>query len=197
MAARQGKPEEELFFQRPSSNGEDSPTVEPLRIHKPQSPKPPKESRNKPPSNNLSFPLPPGASSSANPLPYPEYEDTPPPRPIEAKQYRTYHPDDPRPSSGRRGSAAGQQKPAASRKDSYDTAPKLNTSPLDKRGPGLAERRGTAPKPLPESPGPGKHSFPLKKIEFPSKHFWNWDIFTSRSLAKTSRQLQTVFILAV
>ncbi len=28
------------------------------------------------------------------------------------------------------------------------------TSPVDKRGPGLAERRGTAPKPLPESPGP-------------------------------------------
>lgn len=37
---------------------------------------------------------------------------------------------------------------------SYDTTPRLASSPVEKRVPRLAERRGAAPKPLPESPGP-------------------------------------------
>ncbi|KAH8792739.1 hypothetical protein BGZ57DRAFT_526367 [Hyaloscypha finlandica] len=162
MASRQGKPDEELFLQRPS-NGEDSPTVEPLRISKPLSPKPRADSASSgrtkyppPSSSKLTFPLPPGASSSASPLPYPDDEDTYEyPRPSEPR--RAPYPDDPRPAPDRSGSGGAskeQARPAPSRKGTNDTTPRLTTSPIDKRGPGLAERRGTAPKPLPESPGP-------------------------------------------
>ncbi|KAG4414998.1 hypothetical protein IFR04_011872 [Cadophora malorum] len=158
MAGRQGKPDEELFFSRPS-NGEDSPTVEPLRISKPTSPKPRADSAasgrvNYPaPTSKHSFPLPPGASSSASPLPYPDDDDIYT-RPSESRKPKAPYPDDPKPSSGRSGSGS-QGRPASSgRTASNDSTSRLNTSPLDKRGPGLAERRGTAPKPLPESPGP-------------------------------------------
>lgn len=164
MSSRQGKPDEELFLQRPS-NGEDSPTVEPLRINKPMSPKPRADSaasgRTKyqpPSSSNINFPLPPGASSSANPLPYPDDEDTYEyPRPSEPRTQRAPYPEDPKPvpdRSGSGGASKEQGRPAPSRKGTNDTTPRLTTSPVDKRGPGLAERRGTAPKPLPESPGP-------------------------------------------
>jgi hypothetical protein len=165
MASRQGKPDEELFLQRPSSNGEDSPTVEPLRINKPMSPKPRADSaasgrtKYQPPSSSkITFPLPPGASSSANPLPYPDDEDTYDfSRPSESRTQRAPYPDDPKPVPDRTGSGGASNKeqgrPAPTRRGTNDTTPRL-TSPVDKRGPGLAERRGTAPKPLPESPGP-------------------------------------------
>ena len=165
MATRQGKPDEELFLQRPSSNGEDSPTVEPLRINKPNSPNPRGESAasgryNYPPpskSNPPTFPLPPGASSSASPLPYPDDEDTYNyPRPS-SRTHRSPYPEDRRTTPDRSGSGGSseQGRPAPTNKKAQnDTTPRLTTSPVDKRGPGLAERRGTAPKPLPESPGP-------------------------------------------
>jgi hypothetical protein len=163
MASRQGKPEEELFLQRPS-NGEDSPTVEPLRISKPMSPKPRADSaasgrtKYQPPSSSkVTFPLPPGASSSANPLPYPDDEDTYDyTRPSEPRTQRAPYPEDPKPvpdRSGSGGASKEQGRPATARRGTNDTTPRL-TSPVDKRGPGLAERRGTAPKPLPDSPGP-------------------------------------------
>lgn len=155
MAAR-GKSDEELFLPRPSSNGEDSPTVEPLRISKPTSPTP---RYNYPvPSSMHKFPLPPGASSSANPLPYPDDEeigtyDYPS---TEPRSQHAPYPDDPRPSDRHgSGSASSQGRPPTNgRMGQNDTSPRLNTSPVDKRGPSLAERRGNAPKPLPESPIP-------------------------------------------
>ena len=157
MATRQGKPDEELFFSRPS-NGDDSPTVEPLRISKPTSPKPRADSAASgrynypPPSNKQTFPVPPGASS-ANPLPYPDDEDNyTSSRPSDSRAYRAPYPDD-RPVPERVGSGDQSRPSPSSRKASNDTVPRL-TSPSDKRGPGLAERRGTGPKPLPESPGP-------------------------------------------
>lgn len=161
MAARHGKPDEELFLNRPA-NGDDSPTVEPLRITKPQSPDPRTDSParfNYPPpvTKQQSFPLPPGASSSANPLPYPDDDDdyhyT---RPADAHSQRPPYPDDRRPASDAGSSSSGDRarSSASSRTGANDTTPRLNMSPIEKRGPGLAERRGTAPKPLPESPGP-------------------------------------------
>ena len=149
-ASRHGKPEEEMFLQRPTNP--DSPTVEPLRIHKrdSRSPEPsyPRPSNTQQPS----FALPPGASSSPAPLPYPD--DRPPiqQRPAAARSesaqgppsrsYRTSPPPNDsgksnvpeypaslRPQAGR----DGQANPSASR---------------------LAERRGNIPKPLPDSPGP-------------------------------------------
>lgn len=153
--AAQGKPDEELFLERPSSNGEDSPTVEPLRITKPTSPKP---RYNYPATSSMhTFPLPPGASSSANPLPYPDDEDTYEYPQPEARTQRLPYPEDRTTSpenSGSRG-ARNQARPTANgRSAQNDTTARLTTSSIDKRGPRLAERRGTVPKPLPESPGP-------------------------------------------
>ena len=169
--SRQGKPEDELFFQRPSSNGEDSPTVEPLRISKPMSPKPRTDSLSTSNSrfnypvptsststSQHSFPLPPGASSSANPLPYPDDKDVYKyPRPSESRVHRAPYPEDPRPAPERTASSqSGGSEPrqGINRVGTNDTTPRLSASPVEKRGPGLAERRGTFPKPLPESPGP-------------------------------------------
>lgn len=181
MASRNGK--DELFFQRENNNGGDSPTIEPLRINKPASPQPPRtdsgqgQRYNYPPpkqASKHSFPLPPGASSSALPLPYPDDEGTFQYSKPEAKPNRAPYPDDedrvqrhaspqqyntsasppPRTASGQSGYSDGRPNPN-NRKPSYDTAPRLGQSPTDQqRQPGLAQRRGTAPKPLPESPGP-------------------------------------------
>jgi len=186
MASRQ-KADDELFF-RSNSNGEDSPTIEPLRINKAQSPSPPRSQTgstasgsgryNYPPPVKHTFPLPPGASSSAAP-PLPHFpdddEDDEPeleyPRPAEPRTNRAPYPDDTQNSIPDRGThtsspysinsassrnaSSDQGRPAAgSRKGSYDTSPRIGTSPVEKRGPRLAERRGTVPKPLPESPGP-------------------------------------------
>lgn len=159
MGSRQGKADEELFLQRPS-NGEDSPTVEPLRISKPMSPKPRTDSAA---SNRLNqatlskqptFPLPPGASSSAKPLPYPDDEDIYKyPKPSESREHRAPYPEDPRPTSDRTasGESGRDQGRKPSKSTQNDTTPRLTASPVDKRGPGLAERRGTAPKPLPDT----------------------------------------------
>lgn len=140
MAARHGNPSEELFLSRPS-DGDDSPTVEPLRIHKPNSPRP------QPPSSST-YP-----SQTKSALPYPDEDNNyKSPRPAQRPPY----PDDRRPTpENRSGSAGSGSRPGPNRQEINDTTPRLTTSPVDKRGPGLAERRGTAaPKPLPESPGP-------------------------------------------
>jgi hypothetical protein len=162
MASRQ-KAQEELFFQQRNGNGEDSPTIEPLRINKPASPSPPRTgsaSSSKynysPPTKHV-FPLPPGASSSAAPLPYPD-EDTgtfnfpaPPesaqPVPDRSQQESPLYASQPQPSS----------RPAAqNRKGSYDTGPRIGTSPVEQTGSRLAERRGVAPRPLPGTASPQK-----------------------------------------
>jgi hypothetical protein len=141
----------------------DSPTVEPLRIFKPASPKPTQD-RFKypaPPSSSSSkptFPLPPGASSSAAPLPYPDDLDERFSQPAKPSG-RLPYPDD----SGRKSSASSGGRiytpptiatvAAGGPKTYNDTSPRLNMSPVERKGTGLAERRGTAPKPLsPTSP---------------------------------------------
>ncbi|OAA61271.1 Fso1 [Niveomyces insectorum RCEF 264] len=176
MAERsRGVPDEELFMSRPVDDC-DSPTVEPLRIFRPQSSDGPSGSsdnaassrfRYPPPPSSASaasypaataakpasaaastqaqrpaarptFPLPPGASSSANPLPYPVDDDQPIPQASRAN--RPPYPDD---------------RPQISTSGNYnDTSPRLNLSPVGgKKTPGLAERRGAAPTSLsPTSP---------------------------------------------
>ncbi|KAH8884442.1 hypothetical protein GQ53DRAFT_797716 [Thozetella sp. PMI_491] len=154
-------PDEELFMSRPAPAEEscDSPTVEPLRIFKPLSPKPDSVSRYKypaPPTSSSpassssklpplpSFPLPPGASSSPAPLPYPDDDNR-------------------RPSDGGRKGSSGS--------GGYnDTSPRLNLSPVDKQSGGLAARRGTAPKPLsPTSPDDDKDELFAKPLGNPAK----------------------------
>ncbi|ORY65912.1 uncharacterized protein BCR38DRAFT_456589 [Pseudomassariella vexata] len=152
-----------MFLNKPYDDC-DSPTIEPLKIFKPQSPVPAAERPQDrfrypaPSSSKPTFPLPPGASSSAQPLPYPEDEDLRPSQPSTSTR-PPYSDDSRRPSGG----SGRTYSPTTSVKSDRlnDTTPRLDTSPIEKRGPGLAERRGTAPKPLPgalspstSSPGP-------------------------------------------
>ncbi|KAH8159421.1 hypothetical protein CIB48_g8823 [Xylaria polymorpha] len=152
---RHGRPDEEMFLNKPAEDC-DSPTVEPLRIFKPQSPKPQADKMSDrfkypaPVASKPSFPLPPGASSSAAPLPYPDDDDLRIGQSTQSSR-PPYLSDDRKPSTSKiYTSPAG---PSGSGRLN-DTTPRLDTSPIDKRGPGLAERRGTAPKPLPWDPQP-------------------------------------------
>lgn len=169
MERSRGVSDEELFLNR-SRRGDDcdSPTVEPLRIFKPPSPKPaerfrypaPPSSSAPPPLPKPSF-LPPGALSSADslPLPYPDDDDDGAAARKPVKPTVTPYPG---PSSS----------------PHNDTSPRL-TSPSDRIGPGLAERRGTAPKPLsgPSSPDddggdlfakPLAGSMPAPAVDYPA-----------------------------
>ena len=163
-------PDDELFMSRPRPAEDcDSPTVEPLRIFKPQSP-PGDKNSNRPrypappssssPAGSSSSPaskpaiaaLPPlpsfpfGASSSAAPLPYPDDAQKAQPKPKPQPSRLPYPDDGPRTSSpaGRVYSpppvSMGVPPPQASA-----ARPTVNTG---EKKTGLAERRGTAPKPL-------------------------------------------------
>ncbi|KAI1142751.1 hypothetical protein F5Y05DRAFT_408199 [Hypoxylon sp. FL0543] len=153
---RHGRPEEEMFLNKPAEDC-DSPTVEPLRIFKPQSPRTGSDEPSErfkypaPASSKPTFPLPPGASSSAAPLPYPDDDDHQIAQPSQSSR-------PPYPVDGRRpsGNKVYTSPTSSIQTGSYnDTSPRLDTSPIEKRGPGLAERRGTAPKPLPGALSPG------------------------------------------
>lgn len=126
-----GRPDEEMFLNNPAAgrrnDGDESPIVGPLRIHKPQS------------SGTAATPQ----SATAAALPYPDDR----PRQQKSQSPSSQHAPYPEPNSriaSPAQSASSADYPAALR-------------PRDGREskPSLAERRGNAPpKPLPESPGP-------------------------------------------
>ena len=123
-----------MFLDRPS-NG-DSPTIEPLRIYK-------RDSRSPEPA--AAFPLPPGASSSPAPLPYPDDRQK---RPVNGRkttdeQGRASPAYQTSPPRGALAEPTGAGIPAA-----------LRPQGRDGQNSRLAERRGNIPKPLPDSPGP-------------------------------------------
>lgn len=151
MERSRGVSEEELFLNKPAdAENCDSPTVEPLRIFKPQSPTPQTDrfkyppppsssSSSSTPVSKPSFPLPPGASSSAAPLPYPDDVDL-----------------QPRKQSSRPTVAAAKQY-GSDYVNTLNTSvsPRLNAaSPTESKSPTLAERRGNAPKPLSDPASP-------------------------------------------
>lgn len=146
---RHGAPAEELFLQRPKP---DSPTVEPLRINK-HSP----ETAQRPSfADSPVFPLPPGASSSPAPLPYPDDRSPPQQRPSYGRNDSSTgrgSPQYPAPSSGRSGAAAD---PSKSKNAAIPSALKPREGRDGSSGSTtIAERRGNAPpKQLPDSPGP-------------------------------------------
>ncbi|KAK7739991.1 hypothetical protein SLS53_005585 [Cytospora paraplurivora] len=174
-----GIPEEELFLSHPARNDGDSPTIEPLRIFKPQSPKPaadrpagrfnypypaPTSSAASSSYSKPAFPLPPGASSSAAPLPYPDDDD----HRFASKPARPAYTTDSRKSSaasGRAYSSGGSASPAPGGYN--DISPRLNLSPVESTRPGLAERRGTVPKPItsPTSPSGDKDELFAKPLQ--------------------------------
>ena len=150
-----GIPDEEMFLSKPAPEDcGDSPTVEPLRIFKPQSPEPAGRASFVPPSKP-SFPLPPGASSSAAPLPFPDDDDIR--RPTPPKPY---------------GSAYN------------NTAPRIDTNPAERK-PGLAERRGASPKVIhsPSSPDAdhGLFARPLKEQPRPAASNTNYPNYQSKT----------------
>ncbi|KAK3694976.1 hypothetical protein B0T22DRAFT_370162 [Podospora appendiculata] len=187
--------DDELFMSRPGPAAEDcdSPTVEPLRIFHPAagtaSPKPDRASdRYKfpvPPSSSSvasssssapkpavaslpplpSFPMPFGASSSAAPLPYPEDNDHRATQ--QSKPSRLPYPDDGRKASTPANRIQTSSPPAAWSPNEIPI--RLSMSPVDKK-PGLAERRGTAPKPIqsPDSPGGDKDELFAKPLRNPA-----------------------------
>ena len=160
--ARRGSPGEEMFLDKPSTS--DSPTIEPLRISKRESlsPEPRATSAASQKSgrgNANAYALPPGASSSPAPLPYPDDRDQRPnngrvpnsKRFDAAEQGRaspTYGAPSPPPLTASELARSGiPEYPSKIRaRDPRDVQP-VQTSRL-------AERRGNAPKPLPDSPGP-------------------------------------------
>ncbi|KAG6004449.1 hypothetical protein E4U21_001071 [Claviceps maximensis] len=142
MERSRGIPDQEMFLSRPApEHYADSPTVEPLRIFKPNSPEPAGRSSASP-ANRPTFPLPPGASSSAAPLPFPDDDEVR--RPTRPRPYGAAY---------------------------NDTASRLDTSPVERR-PGLAERRGASPKVIhsPSSPDADQGLFarPLKEQNRPN-----------------------------
>ena len=150
-SVRHGK--DEMFLDRPS-NG-DSPTIEPLRIYKRESHSPEPERRPLA-SQSAAFPLPPGASSSPAPLPYPDDRQRTKPRPANARRTTgeqgrsspTYPASPPRASPAESARPGVPEYPSALRpRAGQDAQAGLPSSRL-------AERRGNAPKPLPDSPGP-------------------------------------------
>lgn len=164
---RHGKPDEEMFLQRPAQA--DSPTIEPLRIHKqegaPPEPRTTAVAAQKPVYMQPNpYALPAGASSSPAPLPYPDerqqrLDNTGPTAPLpypdrydvpaqgrfSPPQTKTSSPPPNLTASGKSGIP---EYPSALRPSGgRDTQ-------AQQSGPRLAERRGNAPKPLPDSPGP-------------------------------------------
>ena len=147
---RHGKPSDEMFLHRPSA--QDSPTIEPLRIYKRDSRSPEPDNQNPPQSHSTAFSLPPGASSSPAPLPYPDDRQRFQPRLVDnpktvGEQGRVspaYSPVSP-PCVG----SADSARPGVS---GYPSAlrPRGDAQPSSR----LAERRANIPKPLPDSPGP-------------------------------------------
>ncbi|PHH82612.1 hypothetical protein CDD82_5456 [Ophiocordyceps australis] len=154
MPSSRSVADDEMFLSRPAPV--DSPTVKPLRIFKPQTTPQP------------TFPLPPGASSSAAPLPFPDDDDV-------------RKPTLPRPYG-----AAWQQ-----------SAPRLDTAPQNKK-PGLAERRGASPKVIhsPSSPDTddGLFARPIRPADAathgPSEPLWHDDQGVNR-IASTASNFTT------
>ncbi|KAJ2904722.1 hypothetical protein MKZ38_007340 [Zalerion maritima] len=154
MARPRGFNDAELFLDKPAEDC-DSPTVEPLRIFKPQSPQPgrqhqyqkrsgdrfqypapPGASSSPAPSTSSSsypkpptFPLPPGASSSANPLPYPQDDEDRASSSRPHQQQRPPYPADEDSNSN----GSNHRRTSASSAKPYSTpappAPKPYTSP--------------------------------------------------------------------
>ncbi|KAJ4297172.1 hypothetical protein N0V88_004090 [Collariella sp. IMI 366227] len=186
MASRsRDVPDDELFMSRPRPAEDcDSPTVEPLRIFKPQSPAGDKHSNRPkypaPPSSSSttassapyksgiaslpplpSFPF--GASSSAAPLPYP-VDDGPKPKPQPKPSRLPYPDDEPRPvKPGRLYTPPPVISSSPALPSELVARPTVTTA--DKKA-GLAERRGTVPKILqsPISPGDDDGAAPAPKI---------------------------------
>jgi len=154
LSGRNGRTQEEMFMNKPM--GQEAP--EPLRINKRGSTASPAPSA----VNQQGFGPPPTQGSTAYPMPALPYPDGPPrqqqpgrpngsPAPYPYPDMREGgSPDQGR--GGNMGAMPGGRRSGSANSNEYPTA----LRPSEGRRPSqtLAERRGTAPKPLPDSPGP-------------------------------------------
>jgi len=142
---RHGK--DEMFLERPS-NG-DSPTIEPLRIYKRES-RSPEADNQRTHLQSAAFPLPPGASSSPAPLPYPDDRQRLQQRPANSRKTTAVQgrASPPRVSNTGPVHTGIPEYPSALQPRAGQDVPVVQASSR------LADRRGNAPKPLPDSPGP-------------------------------------------
>ena len=141
-----GSPGAELFFDRP--NNADSPTIEPLRIQKRDGASPEPRAASSA-SNTMNYIQPTTYSPPpTGPLPYPDDRQQ---QQHKANSSRLPYPDrDPSiPSSNSPPYGSSSTSPPPSSRPGIPEYPRpgVQTSRL-------AERRGTVPKPLPDSPGP-------------------------------------------
>ena len=165
LPSHNGKPEEEMFFNQPPARH--SPTIEPLRINKRASTASPSPSISS--QHNLALPASTTASSVAYPAPSLPYPDGPPkPQPPCATKASPapYPYPDPRrvasPEYGRIASPSSVAGPpptisansALQNATDYPAALPSHEARHSRQMPSLTERRGTGPKPLPDSPGP-------------------------------------------
>lgn len=168
--ARYGKPDEEMFLQRPSDPK--TPTVEPLRIYKRESASPEPRAGSAASQRSgfaqpTAFSLPQGASSSPAPLPYPDDRQRTQQRAPNGRGGRVTFSDQPLgPTPGRPSPAYDSSTPPRSDSPDYERptyAPEYPPAlrPRDGRdgqqqapSSRLADRRANVPKPLPDSPGP-------------------------------------------
>ncbi len=153
-----------MFLHRPPTSA--SPTVEPLRIQKRESRSPEPDQQRGGHMQAASFPLPPGASSSPAPLPYPDDRPRPQQRPSTGRIAQTRPTDYPRRSETNVGSPLNSTSPTplstvanSGRSKIPEYPPALRPretrdGPSNQAPTRLAERRGTIPKSLPDSPGP-------------------------------------------
>ena len=153
-----GSPDKEMFLDKPSNN--DSPTIEPLRIHKregaspePRAGRPGGQGQQRPGAGAgvpPSYSPPPGGAAASS-LPYPDFESYQ----QQQRQQRSNnaprlpYPDDD--AGGRHLSKTSSPSPPAVGSlrpgiPEYPKPPGQSSKP--------AERRGNTPKPLPDSPGP-------------------------------------------
>lgn len=136
-----------MFLKKPASDP-DTPTVEPLRIHKRESVSPQNTgsmSTSQPgpadSSSKQTAPARPGASSSGTPLPYPDDA----PRQQLSAQGRPPYPENARPSTAVR---QGTPVNMAARSSPQPSSGADGLGDYGPRSPNLAERRGNAPSPL-------------------------------------------------
>ncbi|KAF2645990.1 Aso-1 [Massarina eburnea CBS 473.64] len=164
---KQGRPDEELFLQ---GDKPETPTIGPLRIQKRES-----ETKSPPPrtdsagsSNQPAFsrppPMPVFPAPPTNPLPYPA-DDRPPNvnagryTPLSERERPARNATPPETAGRRKGSASatGPSPTSPHSRARFDSHDPNRPSVAGYGAPApskLAERRGTAPKPLPDSPGP-------------------------------------------
>ncbi|KAI9843810.1 MAG: hypothetical protein M1837_006070 [Sclerophora amabilis] len=183
MVGRHGRPEEELFLQKPKTEAE-TPTVEPLRIHKRESMTPPRAGSAASQSSQHRPPPAQGASY----LPYPDDDDDDDdddklPSPGRTQQPSYQNPAG-KPDRSQRASPPsvsfppppvsstfneGSQYPHSGSSDPYGTGARVGDG---QKVSSLAARRGNAPKPLPDSPGPDlpdKEGLFMKAPKLPGK----------------------------